>query len=70
LVEGLESLDDNERAIREIDSPSGRVKVWLGVEWLPMCSDEFLQRPENSPRSTIQASTSTSTSPREKLKPV
>lgn len=44
LVEGLESLDDNERAIREIDSPSGRVKVWLGVEWLPLCSDEFLQR--------------------------
>ncbi|MEM3452802.1 MAG: amidohydrolase, partial [Candidatus Hadarchaeum sp.] len=44
LVEGLESLDDNEKAIREIKSTSGRVKVWLGVEWLPLCSDEFLQR--------------------------
>ena len=42
LLKGLESLEDNERALRNIRSPSGRVRVWFGVEWLPISSDEFL----------------------------
>jgi len=42
MLKGLESLEDNERAFRTIRSPSGRVKVWMGVEWLPISSDEFL----------------------------
>lgn len=44
LVEGQPTLDENERAFKEIKSPSGRVSVWFGVEWLPICSDEFLIR--------------------------
>jgi len=42
LVEGQPTLAENEKAFKEIKSPSGRVKVWFGVEWLPICSDEFL----------------------------
>jgi len=42
LIDGLETMKDNERDIREIKSSSGRVKVWVGVEWLPICSDELL----------------------------
>ncbi len=44
LVAGQPTLEENERAFREIKSPSGRVKVWFGVEWLPICSDEFLTK--------------------------
>jgi len=44
LFEGLESLEDNEKSFRNIKSKSGRVKVWFGLEWLPICSDEFLAK--------------------------
>ena len=44
LVDGLESLEDNEDSFNNIESPSGRVEVWFGVEWLPLCSDEHLEK--------------------------
>ncbi|MEM4201633.1 MAG: amidohydrolase [Candidatus Hadarchaeum sp.] len=42
LVEGQPTLEENERAFRELHSPNGKIKVWFGVEWLPISSDEFL----------------------------
>ncbi|MGC8817759.1 MAG: amidohydrolase family protein, partial [Candidatus Hadarchaeum sp.] len=42
LVEGQPTLEENEKAFRELHSPDGKIQVWFGVEWLPICSDEFL----------------------------
>ena len=44
LIDGQPSLEDNERAFREIKSANGRIKVWFGVEWVPICSKEFLTK--------------------------
>jgi 5-methylthioadenosine/S-adenosylhomocysteine deaminase len=43
LIEGQETLKDNENAFRDIDGKAdGRIRVWFGVEWIPVCSKEFL----------------------------
>jgi 5-methylthioadenosine/S-adenosylhomocysteine deaminase len=42
LVEGQPTLEENEKAFRELHSSGGKIKVWFGVEWLPISSDEFL----------------------------
>jgi len=42
LVDGQPSLNGNEKAFREIKSADGRISVWFGVEWVPICSREFL----------------------------
>jgi 5-methylthioadenosine/S-adenosylhomocysteine deaminase len=40
-----DSLEDNERAFLERhNSADGRVKVWFGVEWIPMSTSEFLEK--------------------------
>ncbi len=45
LIPGQESLEDNEVAFkRKNDAANGRIKVWFGVEWIPVCSQEFLRR--------------------------
>ena len=45
LEEGLEPVEENERVLREKHGAAdGRVQVWFGVEWLPLCSPEFLDK--------------------------
>jgi 5-methylthioadenosine/S-adenosylhomocysteine deaminase len=45
LIEGQETLKDNENAFRDIDGKAdGRLSVWFGVEWIPVCSKEFLAK--------------------------
>ncbi len=45
LVAGQETLKDNEKAYRaKHDSASGRIKIWFGVEWVPVSSTEFLKK--------------------------
>jgi 5-methylthioadenosine/S-adenosylhomocysteine deaminase len=45
LVPGQESLHDNEEAFRKKqNAASGRIKIWFGVEWIPVCSEEFLKQ--------------------------
>jgi 5-methylthioadenosine/S-adenosylhomocysteine deaminase len=40
-----ETLEDNERAFCERhNSANGRVKIWFGAEWVPVCSPEFLTK--------------------------
>jgi 5-methylthioadenosine/S-adenosylhomocysteine deaminase len=44
LVEGQETLKDNEAAfLARNDAANGRIRVWFGVEWIPVCSPEFLR---------------------------
>jgi 5-methylthioadenosine/S-adenosylhomocysteine deaminase len=43
LVSGQETIKDNEKAVIEKNgASSGRIKIWLGIEWIPVCSSEFL----------------------------
>jgi len=46
LVPGLENdLQDNEKAFNEKNNAAeGRVKIWFGVEWVPVCSPEFIMK--------------------------
>jgi 5-methylthioadenosine/S-adenosylhomocysteine deaminase len=45
LVEGQETIEDNERAFREKhNAANGRIKIWFGAEWVPVCSPELLAR--------------------------
>jgi len=45
LIPGQESLSDNEQAFRKKDgAANGRIKIWFGVEWIPVCSTEFLKK--------------------------
>jgi len=45
LIEGQESLEDNERAILERNnSANGRVTFRFGVEWIPVCSQEYIKK--------------------------
>ena len=45
LIEGQETLEDNERAFRQLNGlAEGLVKIWFGVEWIPVCSREFLAK--------------------------
>jgi 5-methylthioadenosine/S-adenosylhomocysteine deaminase len=40
----LDSLEDNERAFREWDGAAGgRIQVYVGIEWLPLASEELLR---------------------------
>ena len=42
LIKG-ETLKDNEKAFLEKhNSANGRIKIWFGVEWVTVCSPEFL----------------------------
>ncbi len=45
LFPGQESLSDNENAFRAKNgAANGRVKVWFGAEWIPVCSPEFYSK--------------------------
>jgi len=45
LIEGQESLEDNEKALLERNnSADGRVTVVFGVEWIPVCSPEYIKK--------------------------
>lgn len=45
LVPGQETLADNERAFRElIGLGNHRITVRFGIEWIPVCSTEFLAK--------------------------
>ena len=46
LFPGLENdLQDNEKAFNEKNNAAaGRVKIWFGVEWVPVCSPEFIMK--------------------------
>lgn len=42
LVPGQENLQANEEAFRQKNNTAeGRVKIWFGAEWVPVCSPEF-----------------------------
>jgi len=43
LIEGQESLEDNERALLERNnSAGGRITFRFGIEWIPVCSPAYL----------------------------
>ena len=43
LVSGQETINDNENAVIEKNgAASGRIKIWFGIEWIPVCSSELL----------------------------
>jgi len=45
LIPGQETLMDNEEAFRKKNnSAGGRIKIWFGVEWIPVCSGQFLEK--------------------------
>jgi 5-methylthioadenosine/S-adenosylhomocysteine deaminase len=45
LIEGQESLEDNERAMLERSGDAnGRISFRFGVEWVPVCSAEFIEK--------------------------
>ncbi len=45
LVPGQESLEDNERALLERNnSAGGRITFRFGVEWVPVCSAQYIRR--------------------------
>jgi 5-methylthioadenosine/S-adenosylhomocysteine deaminase len=45
LFPGQESLSDNENAFKAKNgTANGRVKVWFGAEWIPVCSPEFYSK--------------------------
>ena len=45
LIEGQESLEDNEKAMFEKSgSADGRITFRFGVEWVPVCSSEFITK--------------------------
>jgi 5-methylthioadenosine/S-adenosylhomocysteine deaminase len=44
LIEGQESLEDNEKALLERNnSAGGRITVVFGVEWIPVCSPDYIK---------------------------
>ncbi len=44
LIEGQESLEDNEKALLEKNnSAGGRITVVFGVEWIPVCSPDYIR---------------------------
>jgi 5-methylthioadenosine/S-adenosylhomocysteine deaminase len=44
LIEGQESLEDNEKALLERNnSAGGRITVVFGVEWIPVCSPGYIK---------------------------
>ncbi len=45
LIEGQETLEDNEKAFLERNNTAnGRIKVVFGVEWVPVCSAEYIKK--------------------------
>ena len=45
LIEGQETIKDNEKAvIAKNGAADGRIKVWFGAEWVPVCSPEFFEK--------------------------
>jgi len=45
LIEGQETIADNEKAvIAKNGAANGRIRVWFGAEWVPVCSPEFFER--------------------------
>jgi 5-methylthioadenosine/S-adenosylhomocysteine deaminase len=45
LIEGQETLEDNERAVvAKNGAAGGRIKIWFGAEWVPVCSPEFFEK--------------------------
>jgi 5-methylthioadenosine/S-adenosylhomocysteine deaminase len=45
MIEGQETLADNEKAVIEKNgAANGRIKVWFGAEWVPVCSPEFFRK--------------------------
>ncbi|HYB02906.1 MAG TPA: amidohydrolase [Nitrososphaerales archaeon] len=45
LVPGQESLSDNENAFNAKNGAAeGRVTIWFGAEWIPICSPEFFSK--------------------------
>ena len=45
LIEGQETLQDNERAVvAKNGAANGRIKIWFGAEWVPVCSSEFFEK--------------------------
>lgn len=45
MIEGQETLADNEKALIEKNgAANGRVRVWFGAEWVPVCSPEFFRK--------------------------
>jgi 5-methylthioadenosine/S-adenosylhomocysteine deaminase len=45
LVPGQDTIQDNEKAVIEKNNAaSGRIKVWFGLEWIPVCSSELLEK--------------------------
>lgn len=44
LIEGQETLEDNEKALLERhNSAGGRITVVFGVEWIPVCSPDYIK---------------------------
>ncbi len=46
-LEDQPTLEDNEKALKKCEKFSDRIKVWFGVEWLPISSREFLIKARN-----------------------
>jgi len=45
LIEGQETVQDNEKAvIAKNGAANGRIRVWFGAEWVPVCSAEFFEK--------------------------
>jgi 5-methylthioadenosine/S-adenosylhomocysteine deaminase len=45
LIPGQETLEDNEAGfVAKNNTANGRIKIWFGVEWIPVCSKEFLRK--------------------------
>jgi len=45
LIEGQETIQDNERAVvAKNGAANGRIKIWFGAEWIPVCSPEFFEK--------------------------
>src|SRR5208282_26401 len=45
LIEGQETVQDNEKAvITKHGAANGRIRVWFGAEWVPVCSPEFFEK--------------------------
>lgn len=45
LEEGMPTLKENEKAYKKLHGKAnGRIQVWFGAEWIPVCSKEFLKK--------------------------
>ncbi len=48
LIDGQESLEDNEKAMLERNGTAdGRITFRFGVEWVPVCSSDFIMKCRN-----------------------